>query len=273
MSKKKPLTCCCVEQLSKPEAKPEARFYRDRLRDARYAALADAEGFGQLCFAIELLGSRLCGAKIGLGQYEKCLKCLAANALNADQFDALYRRVMDARNDAMHTGAYARNAAQAAVQLSLILEEGLMNKNDLTVADCMVTTPVYVEGWHTLGYARQLMLVNSFSYLPIFHGDKWHLISDMAMAQFFQRLENSEEKKEFEAKPIKVVLPPLDASPAPLRLLALIPVDNPRVRSTPLTELLSGDAHPHPGLWLVVNAKDGEGLKQLVGVLSPFELM
>ena len=269
MRNKPPLTCRCVE----PPSAPEAQFYRDQLREARYAALADAEGFGQLCFAIELLGSRLCGAKLSLGKYEKCLKCLAANALNADRFDALYRRVLDARNDAMHTGAYARNAAQAAVQLSLILEEGLMNKFDLTVADFMVTTPVYVEDWHTLGYARQLMLVNSFSYLPIFHGDKWHLISDMAMAQFFQRLKNSDEKKEFEAKPIKEALPPVNASPAPDRLLALIPVDNPRVRSTPLTDLLSGDVYPHPGLWLVVNEKQGDGLKQLVGVLSPFELM
>ena len=29
----------------------------------------------------------------------------------------------------------------------------------------------------------------------------------------------------------------------------------------------------HPGLWLVVNAKEADGFKQLIGVLSPFELM
>ena len=251
----------------------EMIFLRDRLREARYGALADAEGFAQLCFAFELLGSRLRGEKFSLGQYKEQLKLLATNTLGSDRFDALFRRVLDARNDAMHSGAYARNAAQAAVQLSLILEQGLMNKFDLTVADFMVTTPVYVEDWHTLGYARQLMLANSFSYLPIFHGNKWHLISDMAMAQFFQRLKNSDEKKEFEAKPIKAALPPVNVSPAPDRLLDLIPVENPRVRSTKLSDLLSGVAYPHPGLWLVVNAQKGKGLKQLVGVLSPFELM
>lgn len=259
--------------MRQPLEADEMIFFRDRLREARYGALADAEGFAQLCFAFELLGSRLLGEKLGLGKYKEQLKWLATNTLNADRFDALFRRVLDARNDAMHSGAYARNAAQAAVQLSLILEEGLMNKFDLTVADFMVTTPVYVEDWHTLGYARQLMLVNSFSYLPIFHGNKWHLISDMAMAQFFQRLKNSDEKKEFEAKPIKVALSAADASPTPDRLLALISVDNPRVRSTPLRDLLRDNAYPHPGLWLVVNEKEGDGLKQLVGVLSPFELM
>jgi hypothetical protein len=242
----------------------EERFYRDKLRDARYAALADAEGFGQLCFALELLGSRLCGAKLGLGAYEKCLKCLASNSLNFDRFDALYRRVLDARNDAMHTGAYARNAAQAAVQLSLILEEGLMNKPMMTVADYMVTTPVYVEEWHTLGYARQLMLVNSFSFLPIFHGEGWKMISDIAMAKFFQRL-TSDDRKKFEAQPIKTALG-LDQE----KRLDLIEV-KPVTLGTEIGMLLK--EKDHPGLWVVVNGDSEKQAKQLVGVLSPFELM
>jgi CBS domain-containing protein len=260
MSKKQPLKCCCVAKLTLTEE----RFYRDKLRDARYAALADAEGFGQLCFALELLGSRLCGAKLGLGAYEKCLKCLASNSLNFDRFDALYRRVLDARNDAMHTGAYARNAAQAAVQLSLILEEGLMEKSKMTVADYMVTTPVYVEEWHTLGYARQLMLVNSFSYLPIFHGQSWQLISDIAMAKFFQRLK-SDDRKKFEAQPIKTALG-LDEEKR-LDLIEVTPV----TLGTEIGMLLK--EKDHPGLWVVVNGDSEKQAKQLVGVLSPFELM
>ena len=261
--------CSCVDELNLEEQ----RFYRDKLRDARYAALADAEGFSQLCFAFELLGSRLCGAKLGLGKYKDRLKCLAADVWPANQFDALFRRVLDARNDAMHTGAYARNAAQAAVQLSLMLEEVLMSKSAKTVADYMVNTPVYLEEWHTLGYARQLMLVNSFSYLPIFLKDedegegKWHLISDMAMAQFFQGLSNGDERKKFEAKPLKCALVRGDQS------LNLIAVDAPKVRTTEISELLKDKTSPHPGLWLVVNATEGGGLKQLIGVLSPFELM
>ena len=34
----------------------ECLFYRNRLREARYAAFADAEGFGAICFALEALG-------------------------------------------------------------------------------------------------------------------------------------------------------------------------------------------------------------------------
>lgn len=288
MTTKPPLKCCCVEELTSEEQ----RFYRDKLRDARYAALADAEGFGQLCFAFEVLGSRLCGAKIGLGAYEKCLKCLARGAWNCNRFDAYYRRVLDARNDAMHTGAYARNAAHAAVQLSLILEEGLMNKTTLRVEDYMVTTPVYVEEWHTLGYARQRMLVNSFSYLPIFWDDKWQLISDIAVAQFFHRL-NSDERKTHEAQAIKAALR-LDEA----RCLHLIEAKT-VTKATQIGALLDEQGkdgktgnetktvtagtkngelrkkldRDHPGLWVVVNGETGDEAKQLVGVLSPFELM
>lgn len=242
----------------------EMIFFRDRLREARYGALADAEGFAQLCFAFELLGSRLLGEKLGLGKYKEQLKWLATNTLNADRFDALFRRVLDARNDAMHTGAYARNAAHGAVQLSLMLEEGLMSKSTLTVADYMVTTPVYVEEWHTLGYARQLMLVNSFSYLPIFHGDGWKLISDIAMAKFFQRL-TSDDRKTFEARSIQNALEQDEQKS--LKLTKVIPV----IKDAPICDLLGGEDHPR--LWVVVNAESGKGAKQLVGVLSPFELM
>ncbi len=244
-----------------PEA-DEMIFFRDRLREARYAALADAEGFAQLCFAFELLGSRLRGEKLGLGKYKEQLKWLAKNTLNADRFDALFRRVLDARNDAMHTGAYARNAAHGAVQLSLMLEEGLMSKSTLTVADYMVTTPVCVEDWHTVGYVRQLMLANSFSYLPIFWNSKWHLISDMAMAAMLQQLSNTARNTLATVRISEV----LDCANSQLKLQLAT-----TVKSDSLVETLLGSGHP--GLWLVVNTEEGRELDQLIGVLSPFELM
>ncbi len=139
-----------------------------------------------------------------------------------------------------------------------------MSKSTLTVADYMVTTPVYVEKWHTLGYARQLMLVNSFSYLPIFHGEGWKLISDIAMARFFQRLK-SDDRKTFEAQSIQNALEQDEQKS--LKLTDAIPV----TKNKPVCDLL--DCEDHPRLWVVVNAELGEGAKQLVGVLSPFELM
>ena len=41
----------------------ERLHHRDQLRDARYAALADAEGFPIICFALEALGVRLLRCK------------------------------------------------------------------------------------------------------------------------------------------------------------------------------------------------------------------
>ncbi len=162
----------------------------------------------------------------------------------------------------MHTGAYARNAAHGAVQLSLMLEEGLMSKSTLTVADYMVTTPVCVEDWHTVGYVRQLMLANSFSYLPIFWNSKWHLISDMAMAAMLQPLSNAARNTLATVRISEV----LDCANSQLKLQLAT-----TVKSDSLVETLLGSGHP--GLWLVVNTEEGRELDQLIGVLSPFELM
>lgn len=45
----------------------ERLYHRDQLRAGRYAALADAEGFHEICFALEALGLRLYGEKENLG--------------------------------------------------------------------------------------------------------------------------------------------------------------------------------------------------------------
>ncbi|MFZ2752831.1 MAG: hypothetical protein WAZ48_05235, partial [Lysobacteraceae bacterium] len=115
----------------------ESCFYRDRLRAARYAALADAEGFAEICFAVESLGMRLQGEQIHLGGYKKCIAKLADRIPERAQlardfpgcfarFCALYETLRNARNDAMHTGAYARHATSAAIALCIHLEKALM---------------------------------------------------------------------------------------------------------------------------------------------------
>jgi hypothetical protein len=58
------LTCECIH-------------YRDELRAARYSALADAEGFPEICYALESLGLRLLGKKGSLKDYEKKLSEIA----------------------------------------------------------------------------------------------------------------------------------------------------------------------------------------------------
>jgi len=53
------------------------QFYRDQLRSARDAALADAEGFQAVIHTLELMGQQMKGKVLDLGKYENKLTCLA----------------------------------------------------------------------------------------------------------------------------------------------------------------------------------------------------
>lgn len=252
----------------------ERLFFRERLREARYNALADAEGFQQICFAIESLGKRLTERGVGLGSFRNSLERLSSFSLllppPGDQdnrclknFDALFIGLKEARNDAMHSGAYARHIARDAVTLCLVLEDALMvagKSNDamirMTVGDFMVSTPVLVKPWHSVEYARQLMLLNSFSYLPIWHQGQWWLISDRAVAQYLRP-----------AWPARIQLQMrLDQAKGDgLRFISVETVNKNNLVKNLLTQ------EKQPGLWLVVDDICPEG--ELIGVLSPFELM
>lgn len=63
----------------------ERLYHRDTLRSGRYAALADAEGFEAICFAIEALGLRLEGAKKSLGKYKDRLEALSRESIVLSQ--------------------------------------------------------------------------------------------------------------------------------------------------------------------------------------------
>ena len=236
--------------------------------------MADAEGFQKMCFAFEVLGARLRNDSGTLEKYRHYLRQLVVinSPIGFEDFDTLFEAVKEARNDVMHTGAYARNAAVPAIQLSLLIEDAIMSQLEKkketmaarkTVADFMVRSPVKAEPWHTVGHVRRQMLLHSFSYLPIFWEGKWCLISDMAMASMLQPLSNA-HRNLLAAKRIQEVL---GGEASKLQLLPAVTV----VATCEVGELLSRDQHP--GLWLVVNACEDKGLEELVGVLSPFELM
>lgn len=246
----------------------ERLFYRDRLREARYSALADAEGFAEICFAIEALGMRLLGAEATLNNYEPKIRNLAISAPTLSElpkyfpelftrFAALYDTVRRARNDAMHTGAYARHATSTAIELCIGLEEAIMKGSNQmsTVADFMVKTPVCVEPWQPVAHARQIMLTHSFSFLPVLHGN-WKLLSDISLAKF---LRGHSDRKTALALSIEI------AAAQGLHLIDVLPVKT----TDELSVLLEkGLTQFSPILWLVIG-KDNS----LAGVLSPFELM
>lgn len=247
----------------------ERLYYRDQFRAARYAALANAEGFYEICFALEALGLRLLGKKADMGKYLKSIGDFAIgsvvlNHLSSSfpgmfgKFASLYDQVRVARNDAMHTGVYARHATTAAIELCIGLEEAIMNtpqQHRKLVEDYMVKGPVLLECWQPVAYARQLMLTHSFSFLPIFQ-DSWKLLSEVAMARYIQSDVNW--AKRLAANINEASKNGLELLPAPIVRL-----------KDDIKELLNAGTTTEPHtLWLVQDDKD-----RLCGVLSPFELM
>lgn len=261
----------------------ERLYYRDQLRAARYAALADAEGFHSICFALEALGMRLLGHKEALGSYKDKLRILAQKSTYLDQlpssfpellkdFDALFKVVKNARNDAMHTGAYARHATAAAIELCIGLEHAIMvnpsgadamDLKDVEVKDLMVKSPVIVESWQPVAHARQLMLTHSFSCLPVKIGDDWKLITEMSLARYLSG--SNTQRNTRIANSIQRACACARACPDSLQLIDAVLVDPDEAASGLLTQ---EPQNLHQTLWLV---KDGHG--GICGVLSPFELM
>ena len=247
----------------------ERLYHRDQLRAARYSALADAEGFHSVCFALEALGLRLLGEKAELGKYEPKLRELSQESVVLTEmstcyagifskFSPLFDLVRSARNDAMHTGVYARHATVAAMELCIGLEEALMKEKQLArslVEDFMVKSPITVEPWQPVAHARQLMLMHSFSFLPVFIGS-WKLLSEGAMARYMR---SDGHWKDLLSATIECAaangLDLVDATVVELKQ---------EVRSLLIADHVSGAQR----LWLVQDAYE-----KLCGVLSPFELM
>jgi len=251
----------------------EAMHYRDQLRAARYAALADAEAFGDICFALEALGLRLLGQQGDLNAYEDRIGLYArmspvlsdlARAMPSrfKTYEALYRTVRTARNDAMHIGAYARHATEAAIELCIGLEEALMVDVRRNVGSVMVKGAITVDPWQPVAHARQLMLMHSFSFLPVWQGGRWWLISELGLARFLNV--GRDEKFRRLGMPIETAeaedLESVEIAESDL-LTAGMPVDD---------VLSDARVKDGPMLWLVV---DEERKDRLAGVLSPFELM
>ena len=251
----------------------ERIHYRDKLREARYAALADAEGFGLICFALESLGLRLLEKEATLEKYRSHIGELAAESpiltdlpdkfpSKFKSFSALYQIVKKARNDAMHLGAYARHATTAAIELCIGLEESLMMNSARIVGDLMVTSPVIVESWQPVASARQLMLMHSFSFLPVRMNDSWWLISELCLAKYLEA--NFSTKRDCLGQTIEV------AKSNGLEMIHIKDEELLQVNTAVSDVLQRSSVTNCTMLWLVVDAAKPS---HLVGVLTPFELM
>jgi CBS domain-containing protein len=182
--------------------------FRDQLRDARADALKDAEAFEQLVFVVERIAIYLTGNIENLGAYAGPVSDLAKRSpLAADipallpgshaPFATLYDLVRQARNDALHEGAFARHLTRHAVELSIILEDALMV--DASCArDFMVSDPVCALWWQPISSIRRSILENSFSYLPVaMEGNTAHgrrFLSDFSVASYLREAQTSAER-------------------------------------------------------------------------------
>ena len=247
-------------------------YFRDELREARYAAFRDAEGFQAIVFAIERLGSALTGRAGGLRDYQYVLADLARRSSLAEElpqaqpawhapFSSLYRLVREGRNDALHQGAYARRLADHAVQLALILEDALMEGENL-VRDFMVRQVVSAVPWQPISGVRQLMLANSFSFLPIHAAwespARWLLISDYAIAKFLRGSPSAAERNRRLATRVREAIDSRELEVDEADTCA--PEDS-------LGDLLKVKVRR---LLLVLERNDGS---RLVGVVTPFDLL
>jgi hypothetical protein len=259
--------------------KESARAFADQFRSARLAALADGEEFDKIIHVVERLGSYLSKEALGdkgrhgnLGKYRTRLLELAKKQDPVAErpprckclltpIETLYDLVQEARNDALHQGAFARHLTKHAIELAIILEDVLSKEMDPFVTDFMVRNPVCGELWQPVAFLRQQMLANSYSYLPVCRTDgHWNVISDVAIASFL----GPDRKSRIRTK--RLAMPIEEASALtenPVLLSPAVFVDE----STPL-ELAFNLLNASP--ILLVRSPFGGGL---LGILTAFDLL
>src|SRR5437899_3056677 len=147
----------------------------------------------------------------GLKDHEAAIVSLAKEAeqTNEESIGRLFNVVREARNKAVHDGAYARHLNGRLLDLLLLLEEAIMTNMD-RVEDLMVRNPVSAEPWHLVSHVRKMMLTNSFSWIPIFKGkagkDRWMLLQDAALMHWIRNEPNKKKQKERLAMPVSVAI-------------------------------------------------------------------
>jgi hypothetical protein len=229
-----------VSHLRRTPNRRARRHFLNELRTARAQAQKNAEDFADLLIAFERLGAYVAvdddgGAArnlMGLGDYEGALCELAQHSsLGGDSleegsrrwhstFKRLFCLVKDARNSALHEGAKARHLTEHAIELSLVLEEAMrrMHEELEAVSDLMVRSPVIAEVWQPISFVRQVMLTNSFSFLPIFIDDAWKLLSDHFVAHYLHKANSNAQRRVLMAKNVQKAIEECPEMPLPKAL-------------------------------------------------------
>ncbi len=271
------ITAAVAEALENEAVKSD---FRDKFREARHAALKDAEAFDEVLFVLERFGSFLRREIRALGAYASHIAAAARYSPLAEQvpaawpsfhtgFDDSYELVRTARNDAMHQGAFARHLTNHALELTLVLEDALMDGSHV-ISQFMVKSPVCACLWHPISFIRQTLLLNSFTYLPVeVNGDKdhpWQLVSDCLLAQYLRRDVDAETRHRRLAKSLSEAI-----EEKGIVLLKPRTFD----AGAPVNDIFKDHDH----LPVLVTTKSqksnapGARSEELVGILTPFDVL
>jgi len=159
-----------------------------KCRDARSLILRDSEAYIEATQTLEHVGQVISG-KIGkgLGAYRDSLwEPVKLTRLERHDYVRLFNVVKDARNDAVHNGAWARHISTRLIDLILLIEEGL-TMSLTRVKDLMVRDPVSAEWWELLYSLRRKILETSFSHLPVLgNNSTWLLVSETNLMLFLR---------------------------------------------------------------------------------------
>ena len=234
-------------------------------RDARALILRDTESFHTASTALERIGQILGGTvKNGLGRYKENILALISEAAVQDDDEAarLFEVVREARNSAVHDGAWARHLSSRLVDLFLILETAIKSKMKL-IEDLMVRSVAISESWHLIADARRTMVENSFTCLPILSSSdgrmQWRLVMDFAIVKFiYQAAAGSERKARISTRLASAIADHGLDAPAAICC-------HPKM----LVEELPSHMNHQPVLVTI----NGERDSRLLGIITPFDLL
>ena len=180
--------------------------YRNEIRKARHAVTEEGAGYEVIVQAVERLGAYLWNPKPknkgfgDLGKYKEILKDLVPT-----DFDRVYERVRIGRNAGVHQGAEARPLIQNAVELAIMLEDGLREASQMSKAQEVMASPVVrAYTWEPVAQTRQKMLAGSYTALPLWRKKSegceggWSVITADAIVKWLQQVPSDVCRKERE---------------------------------------------------------------------------
>ena len=252
-----------AEEKEKNDKREAFVKYRDEIRKARQAVTENGAGYEVIVQSVERLGAYLWNPKKkkgfgDLGKYKEVLRDLFPT-----DFDRVYERVRNGRNSGVHQGAEARPLIQNAVELAIMLEHALREVSGMNKAREIMASPVVrTYMWEPVAQARQKMLAESYSALPLWRKENeeckgdWFIVTADAIVKWLQSAPNKECRIEREkmqlAKAIEKELETTEACKAGPEEAIELP----------------NDGWPG-GVLLVTNSEQHD----LIGIVTAFDLL